>query len=249
MFSRKRLIATGLVAAIGAFSAVGIASASTTVDIDQSNGVAPSKLSKTSFKATSLNVVVNSDTDNANGVPDPVTNAKLSFDDDVKISTKGIKTCNANLANTTTAQAKAACGKAQVGSGAANVLIPAGPSGPPSQFTAVITAFNGPKQGGKPTLILHGRVDALGVTQILTGKIDSQGATGDYGTTLNVPITPLPAGAQLQRFEVTVKKGNYITARCHDANKKLNMKGQFAVGGSGPASQSDTTAQTCSIKR
>jgi hypothetical protein len=48
---------------------------------------------------------------------------------------------------------------------------------------------------------------------------------------------------------VTVKKGNYITARCHDKNKKLNMKGQFAVGGSGPASQADTTAQTCSIKR
>jgi hypothetical protein len=244
MFSRKRLIATGLVAAIGAFSAVGIASASTTVDIDQSKGVAPSKLPKKSYRATSLNVVVNSTTDNANGVPDPVTNAKLTFDDDVKISTKGLKTCTANLANSTTQAALNACGTAKVGSGTANVVVPGA-----GDFPAVITAFNGPKQGGKPTLILHGRVDALGVTQILTGTINSKGATGDYATTLTVPINPLPAGAQLQRFEVTVKKGNYITARCHDKNKKLNMKGQFVVGGSGPASQADTTAQTCSIKR
>ena len=254
--SRRLMLIVGVAVLGGALSALGIASATTTVDIDQSKGLAPSKLPKKKFKPASLNVVVNSTTDNANGVPDPVTNTKLFFDDDGKITTKGLKVCTANLANTTTAQAKAACGKSQVGSGTANVLIPAGPSGPPSQFTAVVTAFNGPKQGGKPTIILHGRVDALGVTQILTGVINTKGASGDYATTLTVPVPPLPAGAQLQRFETTVKKSwkskgkkyNYITARCHDKNKTLNMKGEFAVGGGGPANQTDTTTQKCKVK-
>ena len=255
MFNRKRLVGVVVIAAIGVFSAIGLASAETTVDIDQSKGIAPSKLDKKKFKPASLNVVVNSPTDNANGVPDPVTNNRLLFDDDEKITTKGLKVCAANLANTTTAQAKAACGPSQVGSGNATILIP-GASGP-SEFAATITAFNGPKQGGQATIILHGRVDALGVTQILVGKIDPTGATGDYGTTLTVPITtPLPAGAQLARFEVTVKKSwkfqgktvNYITARCHDGNKTLNMKGNFTLGGSATTPQSDTTTQKCKVK-
>ena len=251
---RRAALIVGVAALAGALSAIGIASATTTVDIDQSKGLSPSKLPKKSFKPASLNVVVNSTTNNANGVPDPVTNTKLSFDDDGKITTTGLKVCNANLANTTTAVAMQMCGPSKVGGGTANVVIP-GASGP-SEFTATITAFNGPKQGGKPTIILHGRVDDLGVTQILTGVINSKGASGDYATTLTVPVPPLPAGAQLQRFETTVKKSwksrgktyNYITARCHDKNKTLNMKGQFAVGGSGPASQSDTTTQKCSVK-
>ena len=252
--SRRVMLIVGVAVLGGAMSALGLASAATTVDIDQSTGIGPSKLPKNSYKAASLNVVVNSTTDNANGVPDPVTNTRLQFDDDGKITTKGLKVCAANLANTTTQAAMAACGPSKVGGGEANVVIPG--AGGPSQFTATITAFNGPKQGGKPTIILHGRVDDLGVTQILKGVIDPKGGTGDYGTTLTVPVPPLPAGAQLQRFETTVKKSwtsrgkkyNYITARCHDKNKTLNMKGEFTVGGSGPASQSDTTTQKCKVK-
>jgi hypothetical protein len=248
------MLFVGVAALGGALSALGLASAATTVDIDQSKGIAPSKLPKNSYKPASLNVVVNSTTDNANGVPDPVTNTRLQFDDDGKITTKGLKVCAANLANTTTQAAMAACGPSKVGGGTANVVIP-GATGP-SEFTATITAFNGPKQGGLPTIILHGRVDDLGVTQILVGKIDPKGAAGDYATTLTVPVPPLPAGAQLQRFETTVKKSwtfhgkkyNYITARCHDGNKTLNMKGNFTLGGSATSPQSDTTTQKCTVK-
>jgi hypothetical protein len=245
------MLIVGVAVLGGALSALGIASAETTVDIDQSKGIQPSKLDKKKFKPASLNVVVHSGTDNASGVPDPVTNTKLSFDDDGKITTKGLKVCAANLANTTTQAAIQACGKSKVGSGNATVVVPGA-----GDFQAVVTAFNGPKQGGKPTIILHGRVDALGVTQILIGTINPKGASGDYATTLTVPVPPLPAGAQLARFETTVKKSwkfhgkkyNYITARCHDKNKTLNMKGNFTLGGSATTPQSDTTTQKCKVK-
>jgi hypothetical protein len=253
--NRKRLT-IGLIATAvglaGALSAIGIASANTTVNIDGSKGLSPSKLPKTSYKGASLNVVIDSSaTDNANGVPDPVTNTKLSFDDDSKIDTKGLKTCTTNLNGTTTAQAKAACGPSQVGSGTAEVKIPVGAGS--QTFTATVTAFNGKPKNGKSKLILHNRVDALGATQILTGTIDPKGASGDFGTTLTVPVLPLPAGAQLSRFDVTVKKSwtskgkkhNYVSARCHDSNKTLNMKGTFQLGGSATSPQNDTTTQKC----
>jgi hypothetical protein len=249
--SKRAALIVTVVGLAGALSAIGIASAATTVDIDSSKGLSPSKLPKKKYKPASLNVVVTSTTDNANGVPDPVTNTKLFFDDDGKVDFKGLKTCTKNLAGTTTAQAKDACKSSQIGSGTADVKIPVGTGS--QTFTATVTAFNGKPSGSKGKIILHNRVDALGVTQILTGTIDPKGASGDFGTTLTVPVLPLPAGAQLSRFDVTVKKSwtskgkkhNYVSARCHDSNKTLNMKGTFQLGGGATSPQNDTTTQKC----
>ena len=67
----------------------------------------------------------------------------------------------------------------------------------------------------------------------LKGTITNAGVA-DFGKKLTVPnidTAPLP----LDDFTTTVKRGNYITARCNDANKILNIRGTFAYSGTGEA--------------
>ena len=40
-------------------------------------------------------------------------------------------------------------------------------------------------------------------------------------------IPNIPRTLPLVDYNVTTQRGNYITARCHDANKMLNIKGKF----------------------
>jgi hypothetical protein len=247
MRMRKALVAAAAVGLAGALSAVGISSAATTVTIQPSAGINPSNLPKQKFAPASLNVVVQSNVDSPGEIPDEVRKTTLSFDDDGKITTTGLKTCNrsiAQLQQMTTAQAKAACRPSIVGGGTARALIP-----PATTTNAVVTAFNGKKAGRKPTILLHAQTD-IGVIQVLKGTISKVNA-GDFGTRLTVPVPDLPAGAVLTRFETTVKKKwrfrgktyNYITARCHDGNKTLNMKGAFDMA-SGP-NQTSNDSKRC----
>jgi hypothetical protein len=50
-------------------------------------------------------------------------------------------------------------------------------------------------------------------------------ATGDFGKKLVVNIPP--TGNQITDFETLIKKGRYIQARCHDTNKRWNLKAKF----------------------
>jgi hypothetical protein len=243
MRMRKGFVAAAVVGLVGALSAVGISSAATTVTIGPSDGIVPSKLPKKKFKPASLNVVVQSNHP-AGETPVATTKTVLEFDDDGKITTKGLATCRRNLEGTTTEQAKQMCRSSIVGKGRARAFVT-----PTLTSQAVVTAFNGPNR----TIILHARAD-LGITQVLTGKIKTINA-GDYGTRLTVPVPPLPGGAILERFETTVKRTwrhrgkqmSYITARCHDGNKKLNMRGRFTMA-SGPM-QSSADSKNCKVAR
>jgi hypothetical protein len=244
---RKWLAVVGLVGLAGALSAVGISSAATTVTIKPSDGLDPSRLPKTKFKPASLNVVVQSNHP-AGETPVGVTNTVLEFDDDGKITTKGLATCRRDLEGTTTEQAKQMCRSSIVGKGRARAFVT-----PTLTSKAVVTAFNGPKRGGNPTIILHARAD-LGITQVLTGTIRKINA-GDFGFRLTVPVPPLPGGAILTRFETTVKRTwrhrgrqmSYISGRCHDGNKTLNIRGRFDMA-SGP-DQSSAASQRCRVAR
>jgi hypothetical protein len=245
----KGMALIAIVGLAGALSAIGLAAGATTVTISESNGIKPSKLPKQRYKPASLHVVVSSEVDTPGEFPVAVTNTRIDFDDDGKITTKGLKRCTANLANTTTEQARNMCRPSMIGTGNADALIP-----PNVPTHAIVTAFNGPPQGGNPTILLHARTD-VGITQVLTGTIDPNGASGDYGARLNVPVPPLPAGAVLTRFETTVKKSwnfrgkryNYIKARCKDGNKTLNMKAVIQLA-SGP-NQTPSDTQKCRVAR
>ena len=50
---------------------------------------------------------------------------------------------------------------------------------------------------------------------------------------------------QVAHFQVTVKRGNFISARCHDADHRLNIKAKFIY----TDGQSDSvgSSQTCTV--
>jgi hypothetical protein len=249
--SRKWLALAGVVGLAGALSAIGISSAATTVTIRPSEGLDPSRLPKKKFKPASLNVVVQSNVDNPGEVPVEVRRTTLDFDDDGKITTTGLATCRrspAQLQQMTTQQARAACRASMVGRGTARALIP-----PATTTNAVVSAFNGKKAGRNPTILLHAQTD-IGVIQVLRGTISKINA-GDFGYRLVVPVPDLPAGAVLTRFETTVKKKwrhrgktyNYISGRCRDGNRTLNIRGRFDMA-SGP-DQTSAASQRCTVAR
>ena len=250
----RRAILVAVLALAGALSAVGVAIADTAVSGE--GGITPSKLPKNKRAPVALTVIIQTTNDNPNGVPDPLTRVLLNFDDDGTIATKGLPTCKRNINNTTTQQAMQMCGRAKVGGGEAIVRIPTGDT-TNSEHTAVITAFNGPKKHGNPTILLHSRADDLGVTLVVVGTIKDSRAGSDYGKALDVPIPPLPAAAQLVRFETTVKKTwrykgkkmSYVSASCHDGNHSLDVLGRAELGGAATSPQTATFSQKCTVKK
>lgn len=196
--------------------------------------IAPSKLPKKAFAPASLKVVTKTaSTTNPTGVPSPAVEAVIDFDKGAKIFTKGLPTCNpALLQNTSTEIAEEKCGKAKIGSGTAEALLPTGSK----VFTVnqTVTAFNGVPQGGKPSVILHSYgTTPIQTTLVLIGTVDNLNKEG-YGPRLDVKI-PLIAGGTgaLTNFEVKINKkwsykGNkvsFISAEC--PSKKFKTRSVF----------------------
>jgi hypothetical protein len=226
---RHRLaVAAAALALAVALGAGGVASAVT--NPGGSGEIMPNTLPKKRFAPVSLHIIVKLITDNPSGLPDPLTNLKLDFDDDGKLTTTGLAKCDpAQIEDTTTEAALAQCGDAQVGEGDALVRVPAGQTY--QEFPATLTLFNGLKQNDNPTLVVHARADDLGFTQLVIGTIKDSKAGADFGKALNIPFPTLPANAVLSRFETTIhrtwtadgKRRSYLSARCHDKNRTLNV--------------------------
>lgn len=71
------------------------------------------------------------------------------------VDTKGLPVCTmAKLANTTPAQARQRCAGALVGKGTGKAEVNL-PGKPPAEIKSPLSFFNGPRDGGKPTLIAH----------------------------------------------------------------------------------------------
>jgi hypothetical protein len=240
-----------LVWVLGLALAIGIANVAVGANFQKIDGTFKpnTKLSKTKYKPGSVNVIT--ETGDADGNVSPAIRAEVSFDDDLSFFTKGIPTCKeSELTQTTTAQAKAKCGDAQVGAGAATVGIGGNPD-PAASTPAVVTAFNGVPKNGKPVILLHSRANAFGLTTVLVGTLNKLGRAGDFGWKLDVKIPELAFGSAITRFQVKVqkryrfrgKRRSYVSGRCGDTNKKLNYKGKFTFNGS-PA-RTAVDAQPC----
>lgn len=210
----------------------------------------PDKVPKKTYAKGRL--TVHTHTDYTGGTK--TSRAQLNLDDDLKISTKGIPRCNvADISgNITMQQAMAGCGNAKVGSGKAQAN-----GAVPGDVKGCVLAFNGKPSGGRPTLLLFTRLNVIGsidcsnassntngnATVLLQGLL--KGASGDYGKQLdfnNIPQT-LPLGD----FRVSVKRGRYVSARCHEKSKRWNLKTKFTyVNPSGTQTVNDH--QDCRIR-
>ena len=253
----RRLVITLAGAAVGTLALVGMASAITNNVSTIDGQFSPSEAPKSTYAPGSLFVQTHTNYanpgDKAHG--GFTKRVQVFFDDDAKIDTTGVPTCAGSFSSSTTLKAAmAACKSAKVGSGRASTA-------PPSNFNGCVLAFNGSKQGGNSTIILFTRVtlapngtancadpgnNTSGNTS-LTLKGVLKGATGDFGTQLDVPnvdTAPLP----LDDFKTTVKRGRYVSVRCNDANKQWNTKATFTYSGTGQSPDTVSSSQPCTVK-
>ena len=229
---RRSALILALVAG-GALVVAGVAMATTS---SFTFSFSPSKVPKKTYKAGALTSnLVTSYTKPGNNIPGgAVERTQLYLDKNWKISPGAAKKCSAGqLTGKTMKQAMAACKKAKVGSGIATATAN-------GLFTirGCVLLFNGKPQGGKPTLQVLTRVQASNpsvmpcsnpesnthgnATILLTGVLKD--ASSPYGKVLDVNHITQSASFPLEIFKTTIKKGNYISARCKAANKTWNMK-------------------------
>jgi hypothetical protein len=239
---------------LGLALAIGVANIAVGANFQKIDGTFKpnTNLSKTKFKAGSVNVITQ--TGDQDGSVSPATRAKVYFDDDLRFTTKGVPKCDpAKLTNTSTEQAKSRCRSSLIGGGHATVALGGASNNPNAILGATVTAFNGPPKNGHPVILLHSRTDPpLNSTVILVGILKPLPQAGDFGNVLDVTIPPLPGNTAITRFQVKVQKNfrvngkrkSYVNGRCGDKNHKLNYKGTFVFDGSPTRTALD--AQTCS---
>ncbi|MGH2955875.1 MAG: hypothetical protein ACRDL6_02635 [Solirubrobacterales bacterium] len=168
----------------------------------------------------------------------------LDFDRDFRFFPGRLQDCSpAQLANTTTAAAIAACGRAQVGTGDATLCSAAGGCAALT-IPAVVTAFNGTPSGGSPTILLHvkaGGIAAAVPNLVLVGTLINSPAGGEFGKRLSVQVPDTSSqGVHITNFHTAVPKQRTQTPtkkqkkKCKTKPKKakkncLNKKKKFYV--------------------
>ena len=226
-------LAAGVLVLTMATAGVALAAQTQSVDIY----VKAKTLSKVEMAPVALKIhTATADPTSPNGIPSHAVRALINFDDDIDVDfrLKGLGKCAPTaIATLPTAQAKAACPRAIVGGGSAKVRIewpvPAGYI----ELPATVTAFNATREPGtgRPRIIIHGwQADTARVTQsVAVFKKSSAGA--DYGMLLDMDIPLLLDGAAaMTDFRLTIGNGykkGFVSARCHDSNRRINMKTRY----------------------
>jgi hypothetical protein len=170
-------------------------------------------------------------------VPAPLQQAVIDFDRDGRLTTGGLPSCEpSTLEGATPLEARSRCPAAIVGTGHVGALI-AREGQPPVPTASALTLFNGPRQEGKPTVILHARTTVPAVqTFVITIPIERRGGAYRYRATVDVP--PIAGGqGSLTHLDVKVgkrysfhgKKRSYTSARCGDGI--FRTRGRFTFEG------------------
>jgi hypothetical protein len=250
----KLILAAGIVLAVGVSGiAFGDAENQTSTVTGK---VTNKKQPKRQYKPASLFTGVTTLSDNNDPVipSAPSEQVFIDFDDDIKISFRGIPVCNATLNGTTTQEARALCPRSVISRppGKAKARIPAFPAPNNEVSDFVVTAFRGPGN----QLILHAFSATLtdANTQVVLGRIVNSPAGGDFGKRLAVNDVPDAAGdaGALVAFNATIKRGGVIKARCHDGNKTWNFRAQFnyeSADGTDTATDRVSDTHKCTVKR
>jgi hypothetical protein len=219
----------------------------------QGSGIKPTTLPKTTYKNAALIVHTHATYAHAGSATQGgyVDHAQLYFDNDGKLNPTGVPRCDKSKVSGTITmkQAMAACGTAKVGAGTAAALLG------PTQVHGCALVFNGkPNAQGQPTDLIFTRFQVSApssincsnpanntsgnATVLLDGTVKpnptSLGPDFAGGKMLDIPN--IPRTLPLSDYNVTTQRGNYITARCHDTDKRLNIKGKFTYSDG----QSDT---------
>jgi hypothetical protein len=171
----------------------------------------------------------------------PPTLKTLSFllDKNGTIDTKGLPTCTtAKLEGTTPAEARKRCASALVGTGTAKVLVTM-PGKAPFRITSPLSFFNGPRSGGKPTLIGHGYETVPAPKTLLVSSPIEPISGSRYGYRVEVELPEFAGGFGAPLLaEATIgatrkrggKEVGYINAHCNGGRLQVTGSAQFTNG-------------------
>ncbi len=261
---RMRYGAPLALAAVAAVALVGIAMAAPNGNTSsvQGSGFNPTKLPQNTYKAGALITHTHGTYAHPGSAPQGgyTNRTELYFDNDGKLNTTAVPKCGkATISgNITMKQAMAQCATAKVGTGTAQALLG------PSTVKACVLVFNGkPTTAGQPTDLIFTRFQVAvpssincadpannqngNTTVLLEGVVKPNPASlgPDFQGGKMLDVNNIPHTLPLSDFLVTTQHGSYISARCHDANKKLDIKGKFTYSDG----QSDTvsSSKACTI--
>jgi hypothetical protein len=166
------------------------------------------------------------------GRPVALQEVTLDFDRDGRLSSAGLPTCPREwVASAGVAEARATCRGAIVGKGKVEAVVDVD-SGP-VPVSSPLTIFNGPRQAGAPTVVLHARTPPPGAeTFAMLVPIEKRAGGFRYRATLAFPELAEGRGS-ITRVEATVgrrysaggQRRSYVSARCSDGI--LHTHGRF----------------------
>jgi hypothetical protein len=166
-------------------------------------------------------------------LPPAVRSVDIDWDRNGLLTTRGLPVCQpGKLENTTTPMAMKACRSALVGKGFASGMV-AFPDDPPFGASSTVLAFNGPRRGGKWTLLFHAYAYVPAPTTFVVPVIISKTNEGRYGYNSHVDAPTIAGGyGVVTDFDLKVyrrwkQKGenlSYISARCADG--RLQARGE-----------------------
>jgi hypothetical protein len=171
------------------------------------------------------------------GKPVALQEATIDFDRDGRLSAGGLATCPAeSIAAASPAEARRACAAAIVGSGRIEALVDLG--GGTTAASSPLTIFNGPRQAGHPTVVLHARFE-VPAAETLAIVVPIERRRGEFRYRAQLSLPPLAAGlGAITRIEVAIgrrfgpsaARRSYVSARCSDGVLKTHGSFLFADG-------------------
>lgn len=234
---RVRLsIALAACAALAALAA-GSAGAATvrigTLVLRADGGFEPHALPRHSYAPISFQGHADIETTDGS-MPPALRQIKLEFDHDGRLTTAGLPICApSRIEDATPAQARSRCRAAIVGSGHLGATIGL-PGRSRVDIKAPLTLFNGPREGGDPTVLVHTQATFPAVeTFVVVVRIERRHGLYGYRADFEVPELAGGYGALThadvkigRRYRAGGVERSYVSARCSDYI--LQTRGFFA---------------------
>jgi hypothetical protein len=157
------------------------------------------------------------------GEPPALEQVVLDFDRDGRLDVTGLPTCAPEqIASATVEEARANCKGAIVGSGKVEALV--GLASGPVPTSSAITLFNGPRQAGHPTVLVHAHFTTP-ATQTYAFLVPIEKRRGEFRYRVTADFPPLAGGLGAitkiyikvgRRYSAGGVKRSYVAARCSD---------------------------------
>lgn len=231
--SRKILVAAALLALLGAGTAEALRIRAGDLVVIGNGGFRPTKLPKNRDAPITIYGGGRVETVSGN-LPPTLRKISFEFDRHGSVQTKGLPVCTAGRLEATTVKgARNLCPGSIVGKGYGKALINF-PEQKPFPVSSPITVFNGPRNGGNPTVFAHAYITVPVPTTYVVKVVIEKINNGLYGYRTKARIPRIANGAGIpiagrlrigRRWTHKGVRHSYVNARC--ATGRLQARGKF----------------------